>query len=234
MRDTDGCGGRPGDEGGSTACRALRKDAERNRVRVIEAAAAAFARDGLDASLEEIARQAGVGIATLYRRFPNRQALIEAVFVEPLNDDIAAVEEALEHDDPWAGFAGYLQQLCERASTDRGFNQITAACLRDTPAVTAARTRRDILVGKLVARAQDAGVLRPDIVAEDLFLLVWGHSAVVAATRDIAPDAWRRYLSLTLDGLRATTAHPLPQPPLSEPEVQAAQETMGKSCSGGC
>ena len=106
------------------APRPLRRDAQRNRDAIIEAARQVFCDHGLEAALEQIARQAGVGIATLYRHFPNRAALLDAVLADTVQAHVEVAEQALATDDPWEGFAFYLEQSCRLQAADRGLNDV--------------------------------------------------------------------------------------------------------------
>lgn len=195
--------------------RPLRRDARENRDRILRAARSAFAELGMDASVEEIAVRAEVGVGTLYRRFPTKDALIDAVFEEHLEQIVRTAEAALADPDAWAAFVGYLTSVVELQVADRGLSDILGARLRDERLIAKARTRLRPLVERLIARAQDAGTLRADVVYEDVSVLLWTTGRVVDATRDVDPTFWQRYLALLVDGLRAGSATPLPRPPLT-------------------
>jgi AcrR family transcriptional regulator len=183
--------------------------------------------------LEEIARQAGVGIATLYRRFPNRAALVDAVLADTVEAHITVAERALATDDPWDGFAFYLEQSCRLQAADRGLNDVMGMRFPRATAVEAAKTRLFDLVAQVVDRAQQSGQLRADITMEDLAFLNWANARILPAVRAAgAPDAWRRHLGWLLDGFRADRAHPLPVPPLSPPQVHRAMLTLGRRSAG--
>ena len=211
----------------------LRRDAQRNRDAILVAARQVFCELGLEAPLEEIARQAGVGIATLYRRFPNRAALVDAVLADTVEAHITVAERALATDDPWDGFAFYLEQSCRLQAADRGLNDVMGMRFPRATAVEAAKTRLFELVGQVVDRAQQSGQLRADITMEDLAFLNWANARILPAVRAAgAPDAWRRHLGWLLDGFRADRAHPLPVPPLSPPQVHRAMLTLGRRSAG--
>ena len=213
--------------------RPLRRDAQRNRDAIVAAARQVFCDHGLEAPLEEIARRAGVGIATLYRRFPSRVELLDAVLADNLQAHIAAAEQALATDDPWDGFAFYLEQSCRLQAEDRGLNDVMGMRFPRATAVEAAKTRLFELVGQVVDRAQQSGQLRADITMEDLTFLNWANTRILPAVRAAgAPEAWRRHLGLLLDGFRADRAHPLPQPPLSPRQVHRAMLTLGRRSAG--
>jgi AcrR family transcriptional regulator len=218
----------------TTPARRLRSDAQRNRDAILAAARRVFPEQGLEAPLEEIARRAGVGIATLYRRFPTRTELLDAVLAPAVQEHVDAAEQALAMEDPWEGFASYLERSCQLQASDRGLNDIMSMRLPRATAVEAAKRRLYRLVEELVARAQRAGRLRADVTQEDLVFLYWANARILQATRAAgAPDAWRRHLGLLLDGFRADRAHPLPEPPLSPRQVYRAMLTLGASCTRG-
>ena len=215
------------------APRPLRRDAQRNREAIVEAARQVFCDQGLEAPLEQIARHARVGIATLYRRFPSRAALLDAVLTVDLQAHIDAAEHALAIDDPWDGFAFYLEQSCRLQASDRGLNDVMGMRFPRATAVEAAKARLFELVGRVVDRAQQSGQLRADVTLEDLAFLNWANARILPAVRAAgAPDAWRRPLGLLLDGLRAERAHPLPHPPLSPQQVHRAMVTLGRRSAG--
>jgi AcrR family transcriptional regulator len=191
----------------------LRVDAERNRNRIIEAAQAAFAEQGLDVSLEAVAERAGVGIATLYRRFPGRDDLIAACFEQRLAEYAHAAEEALEADDAWSGFAGYIERICEMQSADQGLKDVLTRAFPDAGALEAHRRRGYDLLVRLIERAQAQGSVRRDLVPEDVVLVMMANAGVVRGTGAAAPEAWRRFVGLMLDGLRSDGARPIPPPP---------------------
>jgi AcrR family transcriptional regulator len=213
--------------------RRLRRDAQRNRDAILVAARQVFCDHGLEAPLEEIARQAGVGIATLYRRFPNRAALLDAVLADTVEAHITVAERALATDDPWDGFAFYLEETCRLQAADRGLNDVMGMRFPRATAVEAAKTRLFEVVAQVVDRAQQSGQLRADLTMEDLAFLNWANARILPAVRTAgAPDAWRRHLGLLLDSFRADRAHPLPVPPLSPPQVHRAMLTLGRRSAG--
>ncbi|WP_113704899.1 TetR/AcrR family transcriptional regulator [Nonomuraea lactucae] len=194
----------------------MRKDALHNRERLLRAARRLFADRGLDVPLEEIARTAGVSIGTLYNRFPTRETLVAAVFEDRVATVAELAEQALAADDAWEGFVAFLTGVCELQAADLGYNEIVAR-----GATTGTDTGYAVML-RIVAQAQERGALRDDVTLEDLAFVLWGIAATVRATFRIAPGAWRRHLALTLDGLRAGSAHPLPAPPLSPDQARAA------------
>jgi len=205
-----------------TTVRPLRQDAARNRERLVAAAREVFRRKGLDAPLEEIARDAGVAIGTLYNRFPARGDLVDAA-LGPLAERAAEIaERAASATDAWDGFASYMEGICELLADDRGYADVHRSPIPGTPVIDAALKRAAALKAAIMARAKAAGVLRADVESSDLVLLMWGIAATADATRAAAPDAWRRHLALLLDGLRPGAAHPLPVPPVTLGQSQDA------------
>lgn len=207
--------------------RPLRGDARRNRDRLLAATRELFATRGIDVAMADIARHAGVSNGTLYNRFPTRENLIEAVFIDRLETIVALSEEALADDDPWRGFTGYLAAVCELQAADRGFNEVAARGLPPSPTAQRLQEEGRAAVGALMQRAKEAGALRSDIALEDLAFVTWGISRTVEKTAAIAPQLWRRHLALLLDGFRAEGAHPLPEPPLPPGTSHAAARERG-------
>jgi AcrR family transcriptional regulator len=207
--------------------RPLRRDAERNRQRILEAARAAFAEDGLSVTLDEIARRAGVGVGTIYRRFPDKEQLIDALFEERMNETAAKAEAALQADDPWQGLMSFLEVACEQHACDRGFKEVALAGVHGRERVARARQLMLPLVSKLVARAQADGSLRDDVQATDMPLIQLMLGSLSECTREADPDAWRRYLAIIADGLctRRDAPTPLEHGPLSAEQTQTTMRT---------
>jgi len=199
--------------------RPLRQDAERNRERIVVAAREAFADGGLDISMEEVARRAGVGIGTVYRRFPDKEALIDAVFEDTLRDLVAIVREALDDPDAWRGFCSYLERVMELNAKNRGLHAMLGSQEHGRDRIDAMRARMRPLTRKLIERAQEQGALRTDFSPRDLPLVFAAAGRIVELAKDADPDLWRRFLALLLDGLRAEGATPLPHPPLRPSQV---------------
>jgi AcrR family transcriptional regulator len=200
----------------ATSSTPLRADAERNRRRILDAAREAFAERGLDVSLDEIAARAGVGVGTVYRRFGDKGALIDVVFEEKVADVTRAAREALALDDPWEGFTTFMTRLCEQQAADRGFKEALLGRERGTERVDRARETIAPVAWELLRRAQGAGRVRADLDGYDVPMLHKLIGFVADATRDEAPDYWRRVLGVVLDGLAARREEPtpLPAPPL--------------------
>jgi AcrR family transcriptional regulator len=197
----------------SPASRGLRVDAERNRVRVLDAAREVFAEQGLDASTNEIARRAGVGIATLFRRFPTRDDLVAAAFADKMSAYAAAIDDALADPDPWRGFCSYVERVCRMQADDRGFADVLTLTFPTAKALEAERDRSAKAVAKLLVRAKASGRLRQDFAHQDVPLILMENAGVVTATREAAPEAWRRLVGYLLQAFAAEGAEPLPEPP---------------------
>lgn len=208
-----------------TTARPLRQDAVRNRERLVQAAREVFRRRGLDAPLEEIAREAGVAIGTLYNRFSDRGELVDAALGPLAQRAVELAERAADAEDPWQGFVMFMEDGCELFADDRGLADVYRSSVPGTPVIAAARKRLEALKARILARAQRAGALRADIESSDLALLTWAITSTMDATRHAAPDAWRRHLAVLLDGLRADAAHPLPVPALTARQMRNATPT---------
>ncbi|WP_152626679.1 TetR/AcrR family transcriptional regulator [Streptacidiphilus carbonis] len=204
----------------------LRADARRNREAVIAAAREVFAAQGLDAPLDEIARRAGVGNATLYRRFSTRQALIEAVFQEGLDTVLRASERAREAEDAWSGLTALEEEICTLLVTDHGAKDLLTTGIRGIPALDELKQHNLETVTLLVHRAQRQGTMRADVTPEDLLVSLGALSAAVPALSAAAPDAWRRYLTLLLDGFRTGGASPLPAPSLTRAQLDTVMHEL--------
>jgi AcrR family transcriptional regulator len=205
---------------------ALRADAARNRERIVSAATEVFAARGMDASTAEIATRAGVGEATLFRRFPTKEDLITAIVAVQLEDAAAIAATWLEEEDPWRSLEGFLYEMAERASHDHGvFDAVKEKCMA-APELAEPKRRVLDLTSQLVRRAQRAGVVREDVAGQDLMFLM--HSIASLAELPFAglrADLWKRYLGIVLDGLRPEGASKLrpgaPSRKLIENPVQA-------------
>ena len=172
-------------------------------------AAELFAAKGLSVGLHEIAHRAGVGVGTAYRRFPDKRQLIEALFEERVDRLAELAERALAADDPWDGLAGFLEQATELQIQNRGLREIITGSDHGSALTARARATLAPATEQLVRRAQASGTLRADVVAADLPLLEFMLSSAAELTPPDAPQLWRRYFALALDGLRTPDPHPL-------------------------
>ncbi len=189
----------PGPQGG---LRPLRRDAERNRQRILKAASEVFNERGLEVSLDEIARYAGVGVGTVYRRFRTKEELVEALFVDRIDSIAALAADALAAPDPWSGLVSFMEQMAEMMAGDLGLRQMLMFATYGQDRVAYARQRNAPLVQRLVERAQAAGQLRTDLRQTDIPFIVFLLAEATQLAHSACPGIWRRYLTLILDGLR--------------------------------
>jgi AcrR family transcriptional regulator len=208
--------------GSEDGARPLRRDAERNRQRILEAAAEVFNERGLDVSLDEIARYAGVGVGTVYRRFRTKEELVEALFMTRLDAVAAIADQAFGAPDPWSGLVSFMERMAEIMAGDLGLRQILMFATYGRDLVAVARERNAPLVERLVERAQAAGQLRGDLRQTDIVFIVFLLTEATQLAQAASPDIWRRYLTLILDGMRPAREGitPLPVPPLLPGEME--------------
>jgi AcrR family transcriptional regulator len=190
--------------------RALRRDAIENRARLLEAARRVFALRGIDAGVEEVAHEAGVGIGTLYRRFPTKDALIAELVRELLEEVIAIARSALEVADGH-GLEQYLYAIGAAQEANRGC--LSRIWSDDTTRALRAESRS--LVAELFADAKRHGTVRDDATLTDVDLLFWSLRGILEAAGERPTKAWRRQVAITVAGLRPSS-DALPEPPLSE------------------
>ena len=201
----------------------LRADAERNRQRLLVAAKELLATRGLDVTLDDVARHAGVGTGTAYRRFPNKDALIDALMVDRIGEIAQIARECLEDPDPWVGLTSYFDRALALQAADRGLKEVLFSAGRGRERSNQARRAIAPVVTKLVARAKEAGVVRSDIDTSDVPLINFMLNTIVDFSRDVEPELYRRYLAIVLDGLRPRDdLEPLPVEPLHVTEFQDA------------
>jgi AcrR family transcriptional regulator len=201
----------------------LRADAKLNRDRILAAAAELFAERGLSVPLEEIAGRAGVGVATLYRRFPTRADLAAAAFERNISGYTQAVDKALANASPWEGFRTLVFELCELQAGDAGLRDLLAT---QFPANSDVERRTGEAVEKvreLIRLAHDEGILRPDVTAGDVVVMLLANAGVLKATGNTAPGAWRRFAALMVEAFRSRSDAPLPAAP---PEQQLRQSIV--------
>jgi AcrR family transcriptional regulator len=196
----------------TAADRPLRRDAERNRRLILDAAREAFADEGLQVTLDAIAARAGVGVGTVYRRFPDKESLIDALFEERIAEVVTLAEQALAKEDAWAGFVCWFEGLAAMQAADRGLKEVLITRAHGRDRVSSARERLLPMVTEIVARAQAAGELRADL-----------------SPNCVSPDVWRRYAVIVLDGLRVRRERPteLPGRPLRIEEVDTIMRAKG-------
>ena len=188
----------------SASHRPLRADARRNRDKVMAAAAAAFAASGLEAQVEDIARRAGLGVGTVYRHFPTKEAIVEALAEQHFRRLADIAEAALEEQgDAWEVFSATIWRAANAAAGDFAWCEIIGAGPTAAQAASGERERLATATGTLVARAQEAGLMRADATVDDVRTIMCGFGHVAAAQRADGGLDWERYLEIALDGLRA-------------------------------
>jgi AcrR family transcriptional regulator len=208
--------------GSPAPARPLRRDAEANRRQILEAASRLMTERGLAAPLEDIAAAAGVGIGTLYRRFPTRADLIEAVFQDHLGIYIADLEESVAMADGWEAFLHFLERATARQISDRALNELVEHDLGEE-SVRQVMEKVTPLVETLVTRAKQTGRLRPDFSVSDLAFLQQMLVALGSATASFGDRVWKRYMIMMVDGLVVRRDEPTPAggPALSIDEMHA-------------
>lgn len=197
----------------SSEPRPLRADAERNRRRILDAARTVFAEHGLGVGVEAVAREAGVGVGTIYRRFPTKEHLLQAAVddrVDDLRTRLAAVDAGAR---PWDALAAAAETLAGAAARDRGFYDALQEAAGVLSAPDCARAASLEAIAPFLERAQAAGVARRDVVPLDVLALCSNAGKLPRWRIEAEPQLWRRYLAIALDGLRAEGAHALPHPP---------------------
>ncbi len=204
--------------------RPLRRDAERNRKLILQVAAQVFAEQGLDAGFDEIARRAGVGVGTVYRRFPDRNDLISALFEQIMTEIVEMAESALKMSDPWDALCYFLDHMIEMQARDRGLKEVMAGFEYHPDSLTTPRAGLIPTIDALLNRAKAQGGLRADVEVTDLAVVT---SMICTAVTSSEPELWRRYLVLFLDSLREDRGPSTPLP-LAAPKDGEMSELMGK------
>jgi len=206
-------GARPG--------RLLRADAERNRQRILAAAAELFTERGLEPSLDDVARHAGVGVGTVYRRFPDKASLADALFDERIDALVALAEQAQTEPDAWSALVSFVERSAEMLVTNRGLRQILMFAAEGHGRGICARDRMRPAIESLIRRAQADGQVRADLRPTDVPMIEFMVAAAAEYAWQVRPTVWRRYLALILDALRPDSAsgRSLPEPELSPDEM---------------
>jgi len=200
--------------------RPLRKDAARNRALLINSARDVFAERGLDATLDDVAHHAGLGVGTAYRHFANKYELLSALVDEMIQQFFASAEQALTIADPWQALVAFLEEILVRQVNDRGLRLVLMG-IHDQDKFDDIHDRLGAMLGQLLDRAKLAGAVRSDLEPSDVGILIGMLCTAADVVGDVGPQLWRRYLTLCLDGLKpgGTT---LPVAALSEPEYRKA------------
>ncbi|NNN08793.1 MAG: TetR/AcrR family transcriptional regulator [Acidimicrobiaceae bacterium] len=188
--------------------RPLRADAERNRTKILDAAAKVFAEQGLDATLDEVAAAAGVGVATVYRRFPDKDALIGALFDNAVDEIANLASVAPSRGNSWDALVWFLEEALQRQCANRGLREVVVGSTYALDRIEAVKCRIAPAIDLLVERAQSDGYLRTDVVGADFPIMEMMISFLGNMTATVAPDLWRRYLTIILDGLMVSRGAP--------------------------
>ena len=209
----------------------LRVDAERNRQRILDAARELFAERGLGVTLNDIAHHAGVGVGTVYRRFPDKKQLIDDLFEQRIEDLVGFMDEAVADPDPWHGITVFLERALELQASDRGVKELLTGMPDGLERLSRIRDRLFPLGAQVVRRAHESGQLRQDIEPQDLPIIQLMITTLIDAARDVDPDLWRRYLQIVLRGL---AAQPELEPPLEQlalrvGDVARVMSALGKT-----
>lgn len=198
----------------------MRRDAERNRQRILAAASTLIAERGLEVSHDQIAQAADVAVGTVYRRFPDKESLVWALFAGQVDAAASSARRALEVEDPWQALTGFLAEVLGALSGSRGLRELSAGSSHGRALAAYAREQIAPAVTELVRRGHAAGVLREEVTEQDLAMIPVMVGAVIRATADVRPEQWRRMLAIVLDGLRSGHPRPLPGQALNDPQVE--------------
>jgi AcrR family transcriptional regulator len=203
---------------------ALRKDALENRSRILEAAKELFAEYGLKVTMDDIARRSGVGVGTVYRRFPTKELLVEALFEERIELLVRIARTAAEAEDPWAGFVYLFETFLTQEAEDKGFRQVVLGTHYESDRMAKLKASLTPLLSTIIDRAQQDGQLRDDFFVQDIPTI----TAMIGVSEEfchvVRPGMWRRYFTIILDGLHAgpNARTALPEPSLDENELHDA------------
>lgn len=204
--------------------RPLRADAERNRRRLLDAARALFAERGLEVSMDDIAREAGVGVGTAYRRFRSRDEIVDALFDEALAAMEARAFAVEDEPDAWKAFTGFFLANMRAQAADRGLKQLLHQSVEGREKVARMRARMVPRIEAVMERAKADGALRPDVTIADLTILSVMIGSVVDFTAPVDSDVWERYAGLLFDGLRTGCTNPLPREALDPEQLESAMQ----------
>ena len=188
----------------------MRRDAEQNRQKIIAAADRLISEQGLGVGHDQIARAAGVAVGTVYRRFPDKSALVAALFTEQVETVVDAARAALLVEDAWQAIVEFLTAILKMQADSRGLRELVSGSPHAQDLTRYARAQIGPVVRELVARGHDAGVLRADIAEQDIALIPIMIGSIIHTARTVDAELWRRTLAVVLDGLRAGHRDPLP------------------------
>ncbi|WOX14880.1 TetR/AcrR family transcriptional regulator [Streptomyces sp. N50] len=201
--------------------RPLRRDAALNREKILRAAREVFGQHGLRVTLDDVARHAGVGVGTVYRRFPDKETLVRALFEQDLGIRQASAERALAHPDPWEGFVDFLMEMGADLAENRGLQEVIMLGSHSSEPIETMRGGMLPFLEALIQRAQESGDLRSEITPSDIPVIVQMLSAASQFTQGKRPEVWRRYFEIILNGVRQRSDNlPLTTPSLSNETVE--------------
>ena len=209
---------------GCEGTRPLRRDAERNRQRILAAAAEVFTTRGLDVTLDEVAKHAGVGVGTVYRRFADKDELVETLFMERIDQIAEMAGRALEIPDPWTGLVTFLEEWATALAGNVGLRELLMFATYAQDRVSYARNSFAPVVRDIVERAKASGQARADLSSTDIPFIALMLSGAAEYAQQSRPEVWRRYLTLLIDGMCASRegVTPLPVPALVADEMECA------------
>jgi AcrR family transcriptional regulator len=171
-------------------------------------------------------------VATLFRRFPTRDDLVGAAFADKMSAYATAVDNALADSDPWQGFCGFIERVCQMQADDRGFADVLTMTFPTAKALEEERDRTAHALAELLDRAKATRRLREDFAHQDVPLILMANAGVVTATRDAAPEAWRRLVGYLIQSFAAEAAQPLPDPPTTSQMYRALMRLAPPRRSG--
>jgi AcrR family transcriptional regulator len=206
--------------------RPLRRDAVRNHQLVVEAAREVLSEFGTDASMELIASRAGVGVGTVYRRFPNKEALVDEIAGQMLRELTDQAQRSLALPDG-SGLEAFLQVIGRSLSEHRGYADKLVGHSK-TACVELLRDR----ITELLAQAQESGRVAPGIELGDIMAVIWGLRGIVETSGALVPDAWQRHLDIQLAGLRSAVVSPGSPPAVTRAQLRLIGTTAGTTGSG--
>ena len=211
------------------AARPLRKDAVRNRTLLIDAAREVFARRGLEASLDDVAKHAGLGVGTAYRHFANKHELLTALMSQTIDQIVAEAERAAQMKDPWQALVAFMEAALEVQARDRGLREVFMG-VHDSEMLDRVHDRLSPPLNDIVRRARRAKVVRSDLEVTDVGMMITMLCAVAEVAGDADPNLWRRYLALSLDGIKPGGSK-LPVKALDEATMRQAMATHKEAFS---
>lgn len=180
----------------------LRRDAQHNRDRIVQAARELFAARGIEVTLNDVAHYAGVGVGTVYRRFPDKDLLVAEVLEARLAQVGELIKTAADDPDPWRGLTGFIFRSLELQATDRALSDVVLGAPTGAERLAELRAEMVPIAAGIIERARTAGELRADFDVSDLPVVMLMIRTAVDLTRDTSPDAWRRFAQIVLQGLR--------------------------------